>query len=366
MLSVLSQSVGDWKLIVLDNASEDDTKKIMQKFSREDKRIQYIRHGKNIGMMHNYAFGFGLVRSKFFSLLSDDDFLLPWYLNSALAVFRSYPQIGFCACSTLVFDNNNHVIADPMLSWTREGYINSPDALRQMAANFLLPPGILFNSVKLRNISPDLRPDIQARWDSDFLLRATMEAPIYILSKPCAMYMTHPGGFGTAFFTAGLSADGGCAKYSRAWEVIEENLKDKMAQKKLAELDVLQVIHHKKIIEINHFCNIFLVTGQWSALHDYLGLLAKMKALSNLQKLQLCLLRYGSKINFFRMTAYRGVKLLNFMRKSIHKLKLNFGRRYPPNEPWEVTARLDPRYAEVFAWLSNPDVQKIYQLKAVL
>lgn len=90
--SVLKQRLDNLniEIIISDNASEDDTFKIIKSIT--DKRIKYIRHSKNIGLQQNWAKAiFKFSKGKYLLILSDDDYLTNVdYLNNAYKLCESY------------------------------------------------------------------------------------------------------------------------------------------------------------------------------------------------------------------------------------------------------------------------------------
>ena len=73
--SILDQTYKNFCLVILDNASTDDTQKIVNQF--EDQRIIYIRHKENIGANGNGNFAFKLIETPYFIVFHDDDIMLP-------------------------------------------------------------------------------------------------------------------------------------------------------------------------------------------------------------------------------------------------------------------------------------------------
>ena len=51
--SVLAQTFTDFRLIVSDNASDDDTPEVVRSF--DDERIDYLRTERNIGPIGNFT-----------------------------------------------------------------------------------------------------------------------------------------------------------------------------------------------------------------------------------------------------------------------------------------------------------------------
>jgi hypothetical protein len=46
-------------------------------------------------MMENFAHGISKVSIPFFNILSDDDFILPGFYNTAMRSLEEYPEAGF-------------------------------------------------------------------------------------------------------------------------------------------------------------------------------------------------------------------------------------------------------------------------------
>ena len=64
--SLLAQTFKDFELIISDNASDDETENICQKFAGKDSRIRYIRQDKNIGLYQNENFLLSKATGKYF------------------------------------------------------------------------------------------------------------------------------------------------------------------------------------------------------------------------------------------------------------------------------------------------------------
>jgi glycosyltransferase involved in cell wall biosynthesis len=91
--SVLSQSFGDYILLVADNASEDGTEALVRSFT--DPRLRYLRHDADIGPAANFNACLRAAESEHVLMLCDDDVLHPGFLEAAVRVLRSNDRIGF-------------------------------------------------------------------------------------------------------------------------------------------------------------------------------------------------------------------------------------------------------------------------------
>ncbi len=67
-----------------------------QKWLRLDARVHYFCHPHNIGMIANFSYAIESVQTPYFSMLCDDDLLLPKFYEIALACFKTNPEADFC------------------------------------------------------------------------------------------------------------------------------------------------------------------------------------------------------------------------------------------------------------------------------
>lgn len=76
--SVLKQNYKNWELLIIDNESSDNTKEVIEKFSRIDKRIKYnyVKKNPEIGIADYLNFGINISAGKYIARLDDDD---EWY-----------------------------------------------------------------------------------------------------------------------------------------------------------------------------------------------------------------------------------------------------------------------------------------------
>jgi glycosyltransferase involved in cell wall biosynthesis len=86
--SILNQSFGNFELLIVDDASTDETPKILNEFSLIDSRIKIIRNYKNMKLPASLNVGFRVAKGDWFTWTSDDNILeedcLEILLNSAI------------------------------------------------------------------------------------------------------------------------------------------------------------------------------------------------------------------------------------------------------------------------------------------
>lgn len=89
--SVLNQTLKDWELIIVDDASTDGTQDYLKKLN--DQRIKCVFLDKNRGVSHARNRGFDQARGQWIALLDSDDEWLPHRLQSQLDFALKNPEI---------------------------------------------------------------------------------------------------------------------------------------------------------------------------------------------------------------------------------------------------------------------------------
>lgn len=197
VMSVLAQSYPHFQVCVYDNASGDETGNIVRDLAAADSRVKYFCHPQNIGAMPNFLFGMERVQTPFFSLLSDDDVLLPGFFQKALEGFHKHPEAMFSALATIHADADGHVTSVPLLAW-KEGFYPPPEGFVTMSEKEHPEwTAILFRRQVLERVGT-LDLEAGAPSDFDYELRVAAKWPIVISTEPGAIFVTHAGSVSSA------------------------------------------------------------------------------------------------------------------------------------------------------------------------
>ena len=92
--SVLKQEYKNWNLFIIDNSSEDESKKVLKSFEDKLNKIKIIYLSKNMGVAFSRNLGIRVSNSEYISFLDSDDY---WSSNKLL------DQINFMVKSDNVF-----------------------------------------------------------------------------------------------------------------------------------------------------------------------------------------------------------------------------------------------------------------------
>ena len=91
--SILSQKGVDVRVLILDDASPDDTETVGRALERADSRVEYRRHETNRGHIATYNEGIAWATGDYVQLLSADDALTPGALARITRVMDARPEV---------------------------------------------------------------------------------------------------------------------------------------------------------------------------------------------------------------------------------------------------------------------------------
>ena len=183
--SVLNQSFGDFTLIVVDDASQDDTQSIVESFN--DKRIKYIRHTVNRGEPFARNTGVSNGRAEFVAFLDDDDEWLDEKLRLTVDLLENSPsKVGGVYSGLFIIDRSSGVIKGRKLA-ERRGDIY----LDMVSRNVLFTPSTVllrrkcFEKVGLFDESIPWMPDY------DMWIRISKDFHFECIEEPLVKYHVH-------------------------------------------------------------------------------------------------------------------------------------------------------------------------------
>ncbi|QIZ52424.1 glycosyltransferase [Dickeya zeae] len=108
--SALNQSIKNIEIIIVDDASTDDTAKIASAYVGKDPRVKFIQNEKNLGPAKTTEILLANAEGKYFSPVPSDDFLAPDKYEKLLKVIEADPEMAFVFNDVIFVDENSHEI----------------------------------------------------------------------------------------------------------------------------------------------------------------------------------------------------------------------------------------------------------------
>ncbi|WP_312300228.1 glycosyltransferase [Stutzerimonas nitrititolerans] len=89
--SILAQDFKDFELIVLDNASTDNTAELISEYLG-DERVRLVQHEENVGAYLNFNMSLNAGTGRYLAVVSADDRLLPGHFSRMMVMLEANPS----------------------------------------------------------------------------------------------------------------------------------------------------------------------------------------------------------------------------------------------------------------------------------
>lgn len=107
--SVLSQTFGNYELLIIDDASTDGTASILDRFS--DERIVRITNDENLGLTRSLIQALPRCRAPLIARMDGDDISEPTRFDRQFARLDAHPDVALVACLTRHIDEQGRELA---------------------------------------------------------------------------------------------------------------------------------------------------------------------------------------------------------------------------------------------------------------
>lgn len=179
--SILNQTYSDFELIIIDDASTDSTKDVIETIN--DERIIYLRNEENKGLPYSLNRGLMITKGDYIARMDGDDISLPTRFEEQLSYMEEHTNIAMCGCIWKEFGRSN--------------YLNKlPEDTQALKVNSLFYSPLAHSSWFIR--SSVLKEDnirynnsFRSAQDYEFIYRILKKYKIACVQKVLLMYRVH-------------------------------------------------------------------------------------------------------------------------------------------------------------------------------
>lgn len=111
--SILNQTFQDFKLIIIEDCSTDNSLQILEKYAQKDARIILIKKGQNNGakgFIENLNIGLEKAKGKYVARMDADDIAMPNRFERQIAALENDPDLFVIGASLEMIDENDKII----------------------------------------------------------------------------------------------------------------------------------------------------------------------------------------------------------------------------------------------------------------
>ncbi|MGB9667721.1 MAG: glycosyltransferase family 2 protein [Thermosulfidibacteraceae bacterium] len=184
--SVFSQSYKNFEIIVVDDASTDNTREVVSKFL-DDPRVVYIRNEKNMGVSASRNRGIRYGRGEFVAFLDSDDYWLRDKLRKQVEIIMSDDDVGMVYTGERFIDEEGRIIRDEIPKYS--GFVYHV----LLSKNFISPSSTLLRKEVFEKVG-FFREDMNYREDYEFFLRVAKNYKIAYVKDILTIRYMHTKG----------------------------------------------------------------------------------------------------------------------------------------------------------------------------
>lgn len=217
--SILAQNGVDVRVLIIDDASTDDSARVAAELGAGDHRVEVRRHAVNAGHISTYNEGLDWADGEYTVLLDADDMLTPGALQRACALMEEHPQVGFVYGRAIVVRDGRRVPrarTRPGRStvWPGRTWL---ERRCRTAENCIHQPEVVMRSRLLRKVG-GLRQELPHTGDLEMWMRLAVYSDVgYVAGPHQAYYRDHAMGMHRRHFATTL---GDLGQFRAAFEVL--------------------------------------------------------------------------------------------------------------------------------------------------
>jgi GT2 family glycosyltransferase len=204
--SVLAQEGVEARVLVIDDESPDNTPEVGGQLASEDARVTFRRHVKNQGHIATYNEGIAWVESKYFLLLSADDYLQPGALARAAALMDADDRISFCYGNSLELDEKMQfrqaAVGMPGGQDAADHTMAGAEFIalcRRAGTNNTVPTPTAVVRTSLQKRLDGYRPELPHTGDLELWLRLAAHGRVGFVAANQAVYRRHSANMSLAY-----------------------------------------------------------------------------------------------------------------------------------------------------------------------
>lgn len=202
--SVLDQSVRDLRVLIIDDASTDDSLALANDLARDDGRVSVVTHSQNRGHIATYNEGIAWASGDYFLLLSADDLLVPGALERATRIMDENPGVVLTHGNCITWHDDQPFPAlepKPDYTWKRHDLLQE---ICKTAVNSVPTPTAI-GRTKIQQLIGGYRPSLPHAGDLEMWLRYAAHGSIAQISAVQAIYRKHTTAMSNSYYRRMLS-----------------------------------------------------------------------------------------------------------------------------------------------------------------
>ena len=190
--SLSAQTHTHLEILLLDNASPDESRQTLQAYAARDPRARVMRSEQRLSMFENFNRGVHAAKGDYVAFFHDDDIYLPQFIARQVAILERHPEAGFAGSNYYQIDEAGRPIG-VRRHVKQTGVMPGRDYIRGLiwrVRNIITTSGVVFRRDLIAAHAPD--DSLPAnRGDAVLLMRMAEVADVALIAEPLMRKRIH-------------------------------------------------------------------------------------------------------------------------------------------------------------------------------
>ncbi|WP_119069680.1 glycosyltransferase family 2 protein [Aggregatilinea lenta] len=188
---ILAQTLADFEVVVVDDASTDATPELLRAAAEADPRVRIVRNAENLGLTRSLNRGWDLAQGRYIARMDADDVALPERFARQVALLDAQPEVG--VCGTWI-----ETIGDPAGDVWDFPADDAAIRSRLIFENVMPHSTVMFRRAAFDDAGLRYDPAFTAAQDYDLWVRAAPLVRFANVPEVLLHYRVHPAQIGSA------------------------------------------------------------------------------------------------------------------------------------------------------------------------
>lgn len=149
--SIRKQTLTDVELLIIDDASTDDSYRIIKRYAKRDHRIRVFHNANNEGLVKSLNFLIPKTRGQYVARMDADDISLPERFEKQVAYLREHPELVACGAQEYIINERGYRIAEKFFPTNEKTCYNLIANIMVIQPPLLMAHGDTFRSLRYTN-----------------------------------------------------------------------------------------------------------------------------------------------------------------------------------------------------------------------
>ncbi len=186
--SILRQTKKDYEIIVVDDASSDNTSEVIKSYLT---KIKYIRNSKNLGL-YSLTCNIGIKQATgdYILIVAADDWLAPTILEEEAVILDQNPGIGLVYSQSTRIEGNKPLLIIHKIAG-KQNYIGRDDFENLLTTGDFISSINVLARKKIYNKVGLFDTHLKYMADYEMWIRIAKDYPLAYIAKPLSFYRIH-------------------------------------------------------------------------------------------------------------------------------------------------------------------------------